>query len=258
MVDEIHLEQVNNEIGSTVEIGGKYKPVECRSNHKVAIIVPYRNRETQLPIFLRHMHIFLQRQQIEYTIFIVEEANNESPFNRGMLANIGYTEALKIENFGCFIIHDVDMLPEDDRHLYVCPEDGKPRQLAVLVEKFNYIPFRHFIYFGGVTAFSTSDFRKINGFSNEFWGWGAEDDDMYQRVIFHGMNVTFHEPEQEARYKSLTHKEAEHNPLRFEILNKTQDRLNTDGLSNLRYRLLLLQRKPLFTHIKVNCIQNKM
>jgi hypothetical protein len=72
------------------------------------------------------------------------------------------------------------------------------------------------------------------------------------------MNVTFHQPEQEARYKSLAHKEAEHNPLRFEILNKTQGRFNTDGLSNLRYRLLLLQRKPLYTYIKVNCLQNNI
>ena len=35
--------------------------------------------------------------------------------------------------------------------------------------------------FGGVVMFTKSDFEKVNGFSNVFWGWGAEDDNLYQR-----------------------------------------------------------------------------
>jgi predicted glycosyltransferase involved in capsule biosynthesis len=37
-------------------------------------------------------------------------------------------------------------------------------------------------HFGGVTALSTNDFQSVNGFSNSFWGWGGEDDQLYQRV----------------------------------------------------------------------------
>jgi hypothetical protein len=33
-----------------------------------------------------------------------------------------------------------------------------------------------------VTALSTNDFQSVNGFSNSFWGWGGEDDQLYQRV----------------------------------------------------------------------------
>ena len=52
--------------------------------------------------------------------------------------NIGYAEALKIRPFDCFYFHDVDLVPEDDRHTYACPEVGKPRHMAVLVNLFNY------------------------------------------------------------------------------------------------------------------------
>jgi hypothetical protein len=39
-------------------------------------------------------------------------------------------------------------------------------------------------HFGGMTALSTNDFQSVNGFSNSFWGWGGEDDQLYQRVKF--------------------------------------------------------------------------
>ena len=38
--------------------------------------------------------------------------------------------------FDCFIFHDVDLLPENDRNLYTCPE--QPRHMSVAVDKFNY------------------------------------------------------------------------------------------------------------------------
>ena len=49
-----------------------------------------------------------------------------------MLFNIGFDMAtyLTTQDFwNCFIFHDVDLLPEDDRNLYTCPT--KPRQMAV-------------------------------------------------------------------------------------------------------------------------------
>lgn len=36
-------------------------------------------------------------------------------------------------------------------------------------------------YFGGVSGLSKKQFLKINGFPNEYWGWGGEDDDIYNR-----------------------------------------------------------------------------
>lgn len=38
-------------------------------------------------------------------------------FNRAKLMNIGYREASLLYDYQCFIFHDVDLLPEDDRNL---------------------------------------------------------------------------------------------------------------------------------------------
>ena len=36
-------------------------------------------------------------------------------------------------------------------------------------------------HFGGIELFTREHYEKINGFTNMFWGWGAEDDDLYLR-----------------------------------------------------------------------------
>jgi len=51
--------------------------------------------------------------------------------------NIGYVEALKQSEFDCFIFHDVDLLPEDDRNLYTCPPQN-PRHMSVAIDRMNY------------------------------------------------------------------------------------------------------------------------
>lgn len=66
---------------------------------------------------------------------LLPELTNKQ-FFRGMLMNVGFKEAINDSNFDCFIFHDVDLLPEDDRNLYTCPE--QPRHMSVAVDIFKY------------------------------------------------------------------------------------------------------------------------
>ncbi len=114
-------------------------------------------------------------KDIDYEIFIIEQADDK-PFNRGKLLNAGYKYAL---DKGCdyFVFHDVDMLPEDVDYSY----SDKPLHLATHLQEHDY-ETTFFDYFGGVTMFTKEDFKTINGFSNEYWGWGFEDDDLLIRL----------------------------------------------------------------------------
>lgn len=112
-------------------------------------------------------------------------------------------------------------------------------------------------YFGGVTAFSTNDFQTVNGFSNSFWGWGAEDDQLYLRVKFHNMTVARAYEGQPSlvrlvRYKTLSHKKAVPNPERKLVLKEGSARYKIDGLNDLRYKRIYFELKPLYTHIIVD------
>jgi len=53
--------------------GGSQMPLDCQAKYKIAIIVPYRNRLANLCSFLLNMHPFLTKQQLDYTIFIIEQ-----------------------------------------------------------------------------------------------------------------------------------------------------------------------------------------
>ncbi|XP_018027580.1 beta-1,4-N-acetylgalactosaminyltransferase bre-4 [Hyalella azteca] len=232
-------------------LGGKWRPLECQSRHKVAIIIPYRSRAAHLAILLRHLHPFLQKQQLDYSIFVVEQAGN-GKFNRAMLLNIGALESVKLYPYECFIFHDIDLLPEDARNLYTCPQ--QPRHMSVAIDTMQYrLPYNDI--FGGVSALSVEHLRKVNGFSNKFWGWGGEDDDMSNRIKFHGLYISRY-PANIARYTMLSHKKQDPNPQRYQALYSGKKRFSSDGLNSVKYRVLDVQLRRLFTWIYVEPLKS--
>lgn len=130
------LDRVEDRLAASLQTGGYYKPKDCASRSRVAVISVCRGREEQIPIFLKNLHPFLMRQQLEYQVFIVFQTHGYW-FNRGALFNVGFLEALKVQQWDCFIFHDIDMVPMDDRNLYDCPRIN-PRHMAVDVDKFGF------------------------------------------------------------------------------------------------------------------------
>lgn len=57
-------------------------------------------------------------------------------FNRAMLMNIGFAEAMKRYDYQCAVFHDVDLVPENDGNIYSCPE--MPRHMSAAIDKFKY------------------------------------------------------------------------------------------------------------------------
>jgi len=140
--DGVPIESIENRLlieeNLNIKLGGKFRPLSCKPVFKVAFIVPYRDRLESLQCFLDFFHPFLIDQNIEYGIYLVEPNDEKLTFNRGLLMNIGFTEALKDEpDYDCFFFHDVDMIPQDKRIIYEC-NNRLPKHFAVAVSKFNY------------------------------------------------------------------------------------------------------------------------
>lgn len=230
--------------------GGRYHPEECKAVQRVAILIPYRNREKHLLYLLEHLHPFLQRQQLEYGIYIIHQAGSKK-FNRAKLLNVGYIEALKDENWDCFIFHDVDLVPENDFNLYKC--EDQPKHLVVGRNSTGY-RLRYSGYFGGVTALSREQFFKVNGFSNNYWGWGGEDDDLRLRVELQKMKI-IRPLSQVGKYTMIFHTRDRGNEVnreRMKLLHQVAQVWKTDGLTSCVYKLLSVDYNPLYINITVD------
>jgi len=197
---------------------------------KLSVVVPYRDREEHLKQFVPYMEEWLNDEEIPFEIIIVNQADGKG-FNRAKLLNVGFKET---ENCDYHVFHDVDMLPTDSDYDYT---DG-PTHLASQAEQFGYkLPYDG--YFGGVTIFDKPSFLKINGYSNDYWGWGAEDDDVLYRCSI--MEIPIYR--KQCKYRSLDHeRNIEHAPymknidrLNTFINNASKESIMNDGLSNLSY-----------------------
>ncbi|XP_073944892.1 beta-1,4-N-acetylgalactosaminyltransferase bre-4-like [Choristoneura fumiferana] len=229
--------------------GGSYVPPQCNPLFSVAVLVTYRNRQKQLDIFLPYMHNFLRKQNIHYKIYLIEQ-QDEKPWNKGLLYNIGARQAIA-DKFPCLILQDVDLLPLDESNLYVCTTE--PRHLSASVDKFRFVlPYDWLV--GGVFAIRSDQYKEVNGFSNRFLGWGGEDDDFYSRLSMHDMKISRF-PRSMSRYTMLAHRPEAKNAARLRILadNARRGRAGAaaDGLRAAAPRHLQVRPHRLFTLIAV-------
>jgi len=118
--DAFTFKSLNYSFMTSLQLGGSWAPKNCKARHRVALVVPYRNRLENLKYWLYNMHLFLQRQEIEYTVFIVEQMFDEN-YNKGILMNAAFKlifEAQISNAYDCILFHDVDLIPKG-KHLAI-------------------------------------------------------------------------------------------------------------------------------------------
>ncbi|KAK3581713.1 hypothetical protein CHS0354_003598 [Potamilus streckersoni] len=247
----VTLEEVTKENNlKNISFGGRYSPQNCNGRERTAIIIPYRDRKEHLEICVRHLHAVLQRQELEYGIYVVEMAL-PTQFNRGLLANAGVRTVREIYDYTCFIIHDVDMLMTDDRNLYRC--GNQPVHFLTLSTKHGNNSISYADYYGAVVGFTSEQYQKCNGFSNLYFGWGGEDDDLGIRVQSAGMK--FIRPKKEiGMYVALLHDgdvSNQRNPNRYVLLSQAKSRWMEEGVETVQFQRLALEYRKLYTWILI-------
>ena len=150
-------------------------------SHKLGICIPYRNRKEHLEKLVPHLSKHLTEQGIDHKFYVGHQVDDKL-FNRGAMKNIAAEFAFKD---GCDYIawHDVDMLTHEDGD-YSYPTEN-PTHIATKLSKYNY-GLGYDQYFGGVVLFTKEQAEKTNGYSNDYWDWGQEDDDLFWRCYFEG------------------------------------------------------------------------
>ena len=168
--DDLTIEQIENklkELSIKLVDGGKsYTTLNSNCNSsstefkRIAFILPHYRRFKNLKTFLHNMHIFWTKQKIDYGVYVIEpDSKLNYSFNRALSMNIGFIESIRdklnmtkkdeklsVEEilkmndtyWDCWVFHDVDMVPEDERLIYTCNKD-KPMKYAIRVRKFNYV-----------------------------------------------------------------------------------------------------------------------
>jgi hypothetical protein len=176
---------------------------------KLGVCVPYRNREEHLKEFIPKVGKYLTEQGIEHEFFIAHQVDDKL-FNRGAMKNIAAKHAF--EN-GCDYIvwHDVDMIPEDGCD-YSFPTEG-PRHIATKISQMDY-KLKYYEYFGGAVIFSKEQVEKTNGYSNDYWDWGMEDDDLFWRCILEDLVDTKYEVTKK-EYQTYLEFDGEHSYVRI-------------------------------------------
>lgn len=180
---------------------------------KLSVIIPYRDRELALKNMIPSLQKYLSKQIEDFELIIVEQGDNKA-FNKGLLNNIGVTKASG--DYYCF--HDVDLIPEISDYSY--PE--QPSHLSSYCSQFNYINIPDKIM-GGVITFTKEHYNQVNGYSNEFEGWGKEDDDLYERCIKEKLIPYKHSY---GKYYCIPHQHRLSDPVENELHLKNGKRFN--------------------------------
>ncbi len=231
------------------------------SEKSIAIISIFRDdknnsRENQRLNFIEIMNGLFKGYN--YKIYIIEQSDDRNKFNIGKLKNIGFEIANKEKKYDHYIFTDIDMIPDTKlmKYYLMTPPDSSPISLAIDGTRYhtrqdfyrnrekNYKPF-----FGGVCSFTEEQFIKVNGYPNNIYGWGGEDDELEYRINLNGLSIGYPKDGsvldiEEVDNKQILDKKIkvqnilgsdEKEKMRWEKINNYDKLWNENGVNNLFY-----------------------
>lgn len=179
---------------------------------------------------------------------IVEQSNDGRRFNLGKMMNVGfdlYSKSSSNNNW-VYMFHPIDLFPKQGIEPYLLGANQILSGLADII-RYNVMGQTHFYR---ACQYSPAVYRMFNGYTNNFWGWGAEDDEFFNRLRITQLKAKYtnlefdtwcetkqdHEPDHESPDYLAG---LDHHSSNLAIAHSlTADRMMADGLSSLEYTVL--------------------
>jgi hypothetical protein len=241
-------------------------PLSVKKTKKnIAVITLFRpqketNRESQRKLFIQYMNRVLP-QYCDYHIYIIEQSDDGEKFSIAKLKNIGFEISSKKDKYDAFLFTDIDHLFDYDLLPYIVQKPKYPMCLAYKGTRYS----KNFKlgdkpFFGGTNIFSEKDFKKINGYSINYQGWGYEDQSLLMKVHLSGINNIQYPENGQIVDTEMTlnmkpvkvENKTKYNEQKFETLGYEKLLIepkywNKNGLNNLDYKLLKTTKVNDFT-----------
>ncbi|MGH8177577.1 MAG: galactosyltransferase-related protein [Steroidobacter sp.] len=231
------------------------QPLTFAAGQRLTVVIPFRDRNEHLQQLLPMLRAELERQGVSFGVLVVEQEAG-GLFNRGRLINIGVRHAADRTDYYC--LHDVDAIPRVAN--YACP--SQPLRLVSEIVTAHGPTARTNYYFSGAVSIRKEQLVHANGYSNEYWGWGKEDDDFFFRLLLAGFLCYFdlqgqfydlpnpaHQQVERKRFTTPPHV-GRNRRRRSKLLRGLVDPAQ-DGLSTVRYEIADRQIGGGFEKIRV-------
>lgn len=251
--------------------------IKISKKKEVAIISIFRNddnneRIRELKLFKILMNRLLN-PYCNFHIYIIEQSDDGELFNIGKLKNIGFIEANKVQKYDNYIFSDIDTIPDYDLIEYYIKKLSYPISLAVRGTRYmnNLLAIKEKrIFFGALLGFNHKQFEKINGYPNNFWGWGGEDEALINRLLMAGIKKFYYpkkgsiiDLEETKEMKTINNvynklKMVKKENIKLEKLYNDFSTWKDNGLNNLQYKILKIDKiNDNITQIKVDLLKKE-
>lgn len=164
-------------------------------------------------------------------------------FNRGALLNAAIDT---IENARAIYTHDVDLVPANEISYRAYTTEIADDTIAHLAGSWDRYTEegRSGTYLGGIAGMTVNGWKMVNGYPNDYFGWGGEDDEFLRRVKQNTLSIDHYDkaryevrdlediPDVETKRRIIGTREAD-NLVKNELKSLYQSGKRDSGLNNI-------------------------